>query len=233
MTVDGTDHAGPADVEPPRSRRGEGLQTVGPARRLDPSYSRVVRSLRIILPVVAMLLVALVIAWPYLQKETIAFTIGFATSEIDGSQSTVMVNPRYTGTDSEDRPYSITADLAHNLVFDTDQVDLDNPKADLTLDDGTWLVVTADTGVYARVGETLDLSGSVNLFQDEGYEIRTDAVRVNLDQSTAESVTPTEGHGPFGELRSDGFRIIDLGKTIMFTGNARLTLFADAFGGAE
>jgi len=231
MTANGTEHPdGRAGRGFSRRARGHGLPLVGPERRFDPSYSRWVRSLRIVLPIVAMLLVALVVIWPYLQKETIAFSIGFVQGEIDGSQSTMMVNPRFTGTDSDDRPYSITADLAHNLVIDTNQVDLDNPKADITLEDGTWLVVTADRGVYAKAGETLDLEGSVNLFQDEGYEIRTESVRVNLDKSTAESLTPSIGHGPFGELESEGFRITEMGETIIFTGKARLTLFPSVFG---
>ncbi|MEQ8665007.1 MAG: LPS export ABC transporter periplasmic protein LptC [Rhodospirillales bacterium] len=216
-----------------RVRRGRGLAAVGPARRLDPSYSAVVRFLRIALPIVALALVALVAAWPYLQKENIAFTIGFVTSELTGDQQPVMVNPRYTGTDQQDRPYSITADLAHNLVQDTTRVDLDNPKADMTLEDGTWLVVTADKGVYARTEEILDLSGSVNLFQDEGYELKTESVRIDLDAGTAESTTPTEGQGPFGLLKAEGFRVLDLGKTILFTGNASLVLYPDSFGGGS
>lgn len=205
----------------------------GPARRFDPSYSSLVRFLRVALPIVALFLVALVGVWPYVQKENIAFTIGFVTSEITGDQSPVMVNPRYTGTDGEERPYSITADLAHNLVQDTERVDLDNPKADITLEDGTWLVVTADNGVYARDSETLDLSGSVNLFQDEGYELRSETVRVDLAAGTAESSTPSEGQGPFGNLTSEGFRVLNVGKTVLFTGKSHLVLYPNAFGGGS
>lgn len=206
------------------------LGSIGPARRLNKSYSSLVRFLKFMLPFVALCLVALVAVWPYVQKDTIAFTIGFVTSEIAGDQQPVMVNPRYTGTDGRDRPYSITADLAHNLVQDTEQVDLDNPKADITLDDGTWLVVTADQGVYARANETLALSGSVNLFQDEGYELRSEEVVVDLDKGTAESSTPSEGQGPFGNLTAEGFRVLNVGKTVLFTGKSHLVLYPDAFG---
>lgn len=211
-------------------RDGNRLGSVGPARRLDPSYSTLVRFLKIMLPIVALCLIALVAVWPYVQKENIAFTIGFVTSEIAGDQQPVMVNPRYTGADSRDRPYSITADLAHNLVQDTEQVDLDNPKADITLEDGTWLVVTADQGVYARTNETLELSGAVNLFQDEGYELRSEEVVIDLNEGTAESATPSEGQGPFGNLTSEGFRVINVGKTVLFTGKSHLVLYPDAFG---
>jgi len=209
---------------------GGRLGHIGPARRLNRSYSTLVRVLKYMLPFVALCLLAVVAIWPYVQKDNIAFTIGFVTSEIAGDQQPVMVNPRYTGTDSRERPYSITADLAHNLVQDTERVDLDNPKADITLEDGTWLVVTAERGTYARENEILELSGAVNLFQDEGYELRSEEVVVDLDQGTAESSTPSDGQGPFGNLTSEGFRVLDLGKTILFTGKSHLVLYPDAFG---
>lgn len=222
-----TDRSGP---EAPETRR---IATIGPARRYDPGHSRRVRSLRVIFPLAAAILMALVIAWPYLQPDTIGFTVGFATNDIDGGTSTVMVNPRYMGTDRRDRPYTVTADLAHNVTLDTQEVTLDNPQADITLEDGTWVVVTAEDGLFLREDETLTLTGSVNLFQDEGYELKTDSVDVRLADGTATSTTPTQGHGPLGELQSEGFHIIDIGKTIMFTGNARLTIFPAALGTEE
>lgn len=202
----------------------------GPARHLNVSHTSVVRFLRVILPFVALCLVALVGIWPYVQKEHLAFGIGFITGEITDHTSSAMVNPQYVGTDRFDRPYTITADLAHNLVRDTGRVDLDNPKADITLEDGTWLAVTADLGVYTRDTNTLDLSGSVNLFQDEGYEIRSEQVKVNFNAGMVQSMVPSEGQGPFGSLKSEGFKMLGTGKVVLFTGKSHLILYPDAFG---
>ena len=60
-----------------------------------------------------------------------------------------MINPRYVGTDKDNQPFSLTADLARNLSGPGTQVELEMPKADITTQDGTWLVLTAENGIYA------------------------------------------------------------------------------------
>lgn len=239
--MDTPDHAGTERLAPVNSSsasygeqqytdRKTRLLHAGPARRLHPFYSRIVRFLKFILPIVALVLVVIVVVWPYIQKESIQLTIGFATGTVDSTDQPSMINPRYTGTDSEQQPFSVTADLARNLVLDTTQVELEMPKADITLEDGTWLVITAETGVYARTEEQLDLSGAVNMFHDQGYELLTDAVRIDLDARTAESITPVVGQGPIGELSSEGFRMNNVERVIYFTGKSTLRLYPDALG---
>jgi len=139
-----------------------------------------------------------------------------------------MVNPRFVGTDSENKPFSITADLARSQGSVTEKVELEMPKADITLDDGSWLVLTAESGVFAHRENTLDLEGSVNLFHDSGYEFRTEKAAINLDTGAATGNLPVEGQGAFGTLNAEGFKLVDKGRTIYFTGKSKLTLFPGA-----
>jgi len=238
-TVDTPEHTGMGRAESAteenydnyrHNQRQDRLLHAGPVRRLHPFYSQIVRFLKFILPIVALLLVVVVVVWPYIQKESIQMTIGFATGTVDGSEDPTMVNPRFTGVDSDKQPFSVTADLARNLVLDTARVELEMPKADITLKDGTWLVVTAETGVYGRDEALLDLSGKVNMFHDQGYEMTTDAVRIDLNGRTAESITEVLGQGPIGELRSEGLRMNNKDRIIYFTGKAMLRLYPDALG---
>ncbi len=129
------------------------------------------------------------------------------------------------GIDKNAQPFSITADLAKNLAKGTATVELEMPKADMTLDDGTWLVLTADTGIYSRETRTLELVGAVNLFHDSGYEIRTAKARIDFVQGAAAGTDPVRGHGPFGELVAEGFDLKNKGKIIRFTGKSTLVLF--------
>jgi len=136
-----------------------------------------------------------------------------------------MDNARYVGTDEKQQPFSVTADLAR-IISETDgEMALELPKADLTLEDGTWLVITADTGRYTRDPATLELQGGVNLFHDTGYEISTEQLLVHLKSGKAEGHTPVIGHGPFGELKSQGLKLINKGQVIYFTGPAQLILY--------
>ena len=136
-----------------------------------------------------------------------------------------MVNPRYLGFDKENQAFSITADLARILADNSTVVELEMPKADITLDNGTWLVLTAQNGVFTQLEKTLTLEGAVNLFHDSGYELQTSKANVDLEKGLAKGDSAIRGQGPFGELHGDGFRLIDKGKTIVFTGKSKLVIY--------
>ena len=209
-----------------RSRRRNRYYLTPRARAQQPKwYSRFVRMMKFLLPAVAALLIALILVWPYLKTEDIGFRISFAALTADQTEDPSMVNPRYLGIDKDNQSFSITADLARNLGQGSMSVELEMPKADITLEDGSWLVVTAENGIYQRLEQTLKLTGSVNLYHDSGYEFRTAEARVDLEKGTAAGTAPIRGQGPFGDLQAEGFRLIDKGRTIIFTGKSKLVLY--------
>ena len=205
-----------------RSRAGHGRSGEG--------YSRFVRTSKVALPFLALGLIALVIIWPRLQTDD-TFRIGFASVNLTGETEAGMDNARYVGTDENRQPFSVTADLARNASGQNSVseqnfvVDLELPKADITLEDGTWLVLTANTGRYTQRDKHLELNGGVNLFHDTGYEITTEQLSVDLNAGNAVGNESLEGHGPFGELKAQGLELIDKGRVIHFTGPAQLIMF--------
>ncbi|MCH7936545.1 MAG: LPS export ABC transporter periplasmic protein LptC [Proteobacteria bacterium] len=188
-------------------------------------YSRFVQMMKFLLPTVALVLIGLVLAWPYLKTEDLKFRLSFAALTADQTEDPSMVNPRYVGFDKDNQAYSITADLARKLTGESPNVELEMPKADITLDDGTWLVLTAETGIYRRTEKTLDLEGAVNMFHDSGYEFRTSRASIELEKGIARGSAPVHGQGPFGDLSGEGFYLIDKGKTIVFTGKSKLVIY--------
>ncbi len=202
-------------------------------RRLKPYYSYLVSMLKVIFPVVAVSLILLIVAWPYLQKQTMKFTIGFSTQEVIDEDEPTMINPRYAGVDDDLKPFSVTADIARNLVLDSTRVELEMPKADLTMSDGSWLLITAKQGLYNRTAQVMDLTGNVNVFHDMGYEIKTEAVRISFMDGTAESALAVSGHGPVGEINAEGFRMNNKTRVIHFTGKAVLHLYPDVMASQE
>ena len=188
-------------------------------------YSRFVQMMKVLLPAVAVLLIVLILVWPYLRSEDIRFKLSFAALTANETEDPSMVNPRYLGIDKENQTFSITADLARRLAEGSSAIELEMPKADITLNDGTWLVVTAYNGIYKQVKKTLDLSGAVNMFHDSGYEFKTSKVSIDLEKGLAKGDAAVRGQGPFGDLRGEGFRLIDKGKTIVFTGKSKLVIY--------
>lgn len=219
----GPDLAGAAPVADRPFAPGSSLQrrtrTSWPIQR----YSRFVAVMKLALPASAIALLLLVAVWPRIQS---AIERLHRLPRIDFSQARDlrMVNLHYSGRDRRDRPYTVTADAARQRPEVDDLVELEGPKADMTTDNDTWLALTAYSGIYRPQAQLLDLFGDVELFQDKGNEFKTDSAHIDMANGSADGDDPIEGHGGFGTIEGEGFRIKDKGDIIIFTGKARLVL---------
>lgn len=204
---------GPTSSLQRRARAG------GPIHR----YSRFVAWMKLALPMAAMALVLLVVVWPRIQSAVEKIS---QLPRIDFSQARDlrMVNLHYAGKDKHDRPFTVTADSARQQSESDDLVELEGPKADMTTQSGSWLALNAYTGVYRPQTQLLDLFGNVEVFQDKGNDFVTDSAHIDMAKGNAEGSDPVEGHGPFGTIKAEGFRIEDQGDVIFFTGKTELML---------
>lgn len=191
------------------------------------SYSQFVSSLKILLPALATALIILVVVWPYVAVNDRGFRVEAIKNPLEEARNLSMINARFTGFDEKNQPFTITADMANQEPGVSEQIDLQLPKADIELQDGTWLALTARTGHYDKETQILDLFGAVNLFHDEGFEMRTEKAQVNLKEGSASGSVPVEGQGPMGNLTAEGFHVTDRGSVIHFTGKSHLTLYPE------
>lgn len=203
------------------------------ARTLSGRHSRFVQWTKLGLASVAVVLIALVGILPQLRTRDGALPVGISTGSNEDPESLHMVKPRYTGLDENSLPFEVTADLASQETAKSDLITLDNPKADMTMKDGSWMAFNATSGLYGQKSQLLDLSGSVNMFHDSGYEFTSTSARINLATGAGEGQEPTIGHGPSGEIEGEGFRFMERGKTIVFTGKSRLILYPNAADAAK
>jgi lipopolysaccharide export system protein LptC len=190
----------------------------------DLSHSRRVAVLKRVLPAIGLSLMLLVAVWPRLAPllERIRFTL--PAIDLREARELRMLNPRYLGTDRENRPFVVTAAVGQQVPDNANLMSLEKPKADLKAHDGATVVVTAATGIYQSQAQILDLFGSVKLVHQDGTEFTTDSARLNVANNSAQGDDPVEGHGPSGDVKAQGFRIYDKGDTLIFTGNADVVL---------
>jgi len=187
-----------------------------------PAYSRRVRWLRVVLPAIVVSTVVIVIFWPQIRAQFIRPT---ETSQEE--RQARMVNGRYVGSDSHGRPYTVTYDSAQQAP-NGGPIELVNPTAELTLGNGHWVAVRADRGHYDQAGGLLDLSGDVELFHDDGYRFTTERAHVEFNKNLTWGERAVVGRGPKGEVMGRGFRIINNGDAVVFTGPSKLVLRPDA-----
>lgn len=202
--------------------------------RFSDGYSVFVGWMKWLLPGAALVLVGLVMMWPQLERTGAAVERSVMSAvKPEDFANIQLVNPRYMGEDDLNRPYMLTADVARQANTNDDVVNLEGPKADITIEDGTWLALTADKGTYFQKAKELNLNGTVNIFHDKGYTVETEEAKVDLEGGTAHGDKPVVAHGPMGTLESQGFRVYGKGETVIFTGKSRLVLYPGDEGGVR
>jgi len=218
----------PTGADRRSSPTGAGAPTAAETSKASDSYSRFVGTMRIALPLLALVIIVMVVAWPQLGKKPEKFRLDVSKVTREDSSGQQMVNARFTGTDSNGRPFTVTADTAAQQKKISDLLDMAFPKADMTMKSGAWVAMSAEKGVYDRKSEKLNLTDNVTVFHDSGYEFKTTTAIVDLATSSAAGSEPIAGQGPGGTLSATGFRILDRGNVLLFTGKSRLVLFPKA-----
>ncbi len=217
-----TDTAGNPRQATARTARRPRATARAPRLSMRDRYSIFVGFMKLLLPALAAALILLVIVWPQFTVDDDSFRLSVSKLAPDQADSLTMLNARFDGLDEKNRPYTLTADMATQSDTDEDLIELELPKADITLEDGAWLALTARSGKYRQKAEILDLIGSVSLFHDQGFELRTEAARVDLAAGVAEGTQPVQGQGSTGFIEAEGFRVLDRGARIIFTGKAHM-----------
>ena len=196
--------------------------------RFRSRYSRFVALMKYALPLIAGCVLLMVVAWPELKPKPERFSVGISDLKVNIEAGQRVVNARFTGVDSENQPFSVTAETVVQAANSDDAVNLTQPKADLTLANNSWIAIAAPKGTFLRKQEILNLVGGVDLFHDDGYEFHTDTARMDFQNGAASGDTPVRGQGPFGTVTAEGFNIMDKGAHIMFVGKSRLVIFPAA-----
>ena len=178
--------------------------------------------MRILLPIIAIAIMAAIITWPKFQDNPKKFRMGNSNNFAPDNVTQDLVNPRYTGFGKNKQPFSITAKSASPREGSPDQIRLSNPTADFLTIDGGWVAVSSNEGTYYVERKKLELKGVVNVFHDEGHQIKTSGVKIDFNKSTASGTQNLEGQGPLGNIASKGF-FIEGGK-YFFKGPASVSI---------
>ena len=194
-------------------------------------HARIVRSLRLGLPLVAALVVLTVLAWPRIQTAMAPEMQEVTAQKAAGKNQ--LLKPQFHGLDKSNEPYVVSADHAEQSLNDQDLILLDKPKGDMLMKSGHHIGGEADHGLYKQHEKTLLLEGHVVLHEDEGYKFYTSKALVNTDTHEAFSDQPISGGGPDGTIVASGVQGFGDDQVLVFTGPAKLRLYPTAQSGSN
>jgi len=239
-------------TEPPEPVIEEPLLPPPPVKSAVTRYTRRVKFMRIILPLVALGILGTLFVLPFYSDAPIvrkreplehkapdstptpatgtADSINGAPTPImaaDENTALEMSKPRFDGLDSKGRPFTIVAEkVLQQEGSMTADMHLLLPVADIRLNPQESLAVTAENGVYSQQEQAIDLSGNVTLFHDNGYSLTSDNMHVDIQTGHAVTETPTYLRGADGIIDGmGGFELDNFGDHITFKGPAKLILY--------
>ncbi|MCF8495770.1 MAG: LPS export ABC transporter periplasmic protein LptC [Alphaproteobacteria bacterium] len=193
-------------------------------------YSRFIRHMRLILPLMALALVAAVFTWRTTEKNFIVRRAQEAKSDEKMIGRNELVNPRFESVDQKNRPYTVVAKRAvrGEAGKEENTITLEEPIANMKMENGSHIAAQAAQGIYTQTDDTLLLQGGVQLSHDKGYRVDTQTLRLNLKKGTALTETPVRGEGPLGSLEAHGLRADEKQGLLWLKGPAKLIITQSA-----
>ena len=205
--------------------------TKGPATTLalGGRHSRRVDRLRFILPVTALLLLFVVMAWPWLGGGYHGLIVPVFNRVIgDNADPMRMQKPRYVGRTNGSDAYEVTASSAFLDPKNPNRIHLDQLVAVVERAEAEDVRVRANEGYYHRNLGTLDLAGDLELRFGDLYTFNTSRARVDFGKGQVIGETPVTGEGPMGTLAAERFDISDGGKFLRFEGGVQMVYQPEA-----
>jgi lipopolysaccharide export system protein LptC len=186
-------------------------------------YTKFVGVMKRALQVAAFAVVAAVLGFFFFQRQPAHVTMGFEQlGHVDNDLA--MVKPRLSGQDNDGNPFVITADAAVQDAKNPKRAQLKKVEADLSMGAKGWLNVNAASGMVDMNAGMLQLSGGINVFSDDGYELHTASAFVDIKQGLMHGTEEVTGQGPGGTLRADQFQLDRNNKLLILTGHVQMTI---------
>jgi lipopolysaccharide export system protein LptC len=198
------------------------------ARRVDAQdvavYSRFVGLMKIILPSVAALLIALVLLYSAIggNNDKVALTYEKLEAQKDDMQ---LVKPKLTGTDGRGQPFTVTARAAKQEFGKVQRLTFFEVTGDITLEDKSWMAVEAQQGLLDADAKRMTMTGPINIYSDRGYECHTDGAIYDMASGVLSGARPVNCQGPLGLIQANGFEGLRKAGQMKFTGGVKTQFF--------
>ncbi|WQG98397.1 LPS export ABC transporter periplasmic protein LptC [Rhodopseudomonas palustris] len=188
-------------------------------------HSRLVRTLRIAVPLVVALSMAAIIAIslfnPFRLLAKLPLEVGDLV--VSGTKIT-MESPHLAGFTNDGRPYEMWARSATQDLTSQDHVDLHTLRAKVTSDDQSTVLIEARDGKFNTKAQLLNLQKDVYLRTSTGSEAWMTQADIDMGKGTVASDEPVDVKWLGGTLRGQRLRITEKGDMIRFEGGVVMNL---------
>ncbi len=188
-------------------------------------HSRRVKLLRKAVPaVVALSLLVILFASIFNPFRILAkLPLDMGPLSVSGTKIT-MDSPHLAGFTPDQRPYELWARAATQDVTDPTNVELQDLRAKVQMEDKSGLTLDARTGRFDTKSQLLKLHDDIFLQSSTGYEARLSQADVDMANGTVSSDNPVAVKLLDGTLDAQRLRITENGALVRFEGGVTMIL---------
>jgi lipopolysaccharide export system protein LptC len=188
-------------------------------------HDRLIRAMRVVLPSIIGLLVAILAFSPFTGQQELSFVLN--KDEVNLSRERLrVVEALYRGEDSKGRPFSLRAGSAVQKTSAQPILDMTSLSGRISLQDGPASII-AQRGSYDLGKETMRVTGPLAV-ESPGYDMVASNVELSLKDRTMQSFGPVSGRTKVGTFHAGRLRADLDTRIIRLDGGVRLRIEQNA-----
>ena len=136
-----------------------------------------------------------------------------------------LTGARYRGLTPNGKPYEITSVLANEATDGSGRVEMDQPTATVTMQNGSIINLRSEEGIFNKKTDIVTMTGKVIVLQpDKNLQLDTEALKADLRAGEMQSNTPVLVQDIDRRINADSMRVYDNGSRIIFGGTAKMII---------
>ena len=145
--------------------------------------------------------------------------------KIANSGEIALTGARYQGVTSSGQPFLITADQASEANDGSGRIDMQQPRATITMKNGQIIKLQSNYGVFDQPDDVVDMAGDVVVTQPaKNLKLASDALFADLKLGEMRSLVPVTVTDDARRIDAETMTVFDNGDRILFGGTARMVM---------
>ena len=200
------------------------------AFRVAERHSRLVRRLRVALPLAGLLLFAGVAVTGVVTRIGISLSVGDLAITAEGL---AMDAPRLSGSDGKGRVFEVTAERAVQDLGDPRIIRLYEIRAEIRQANGNVAAFAAGSGIYDTGRQSLVLENDISIRASDGTAATLKRAAIDVTTGEVQSDAPVAFSSSLGAIEASTMQVGEKGSSVTFSGGVRMTVDPDAIEAAK
>ena len=145
--------------------------------------------------------------------------------KIANSSEIALTGAQYQGITSSGQPFLITADQASAANDGSGRIDMQQPRATITMKNGQIIKLQSSYGVFDQPGDVVDMAGNVVVTQPaKNLKLASDSLFADLKLGEMRSRVPVTVTDDARRIDAETMTVFDNGNRILFGGTVRMVM---------